>query len=198
MVGIIDVDLHQEAVELRLRQRIGALLLDRVLGREHVEGARNVVPVAGDGHVVLLHRLQQRRLGARARAVDLVGHQQLGEDRPTDEAEAALAAGAFFEHLAAHDVGRHQVGGELDATGVEPEHDAHGLDQLGLGETGKADQQRVTAAEHGDERLLDHLLLPEDHVADRGLGGGDLRAGRFRLAHDHVFELFRAFSRLPP
>src|SRR5262249_28155273 len=26
--------------------------------------------------------------------------------------------------------------------------------------------------------------------ADRGLGGGDLGAGRFRLAHDHVFELF--------
>src|SRR5262249_44661898 len=25
---------------------------------------------------------------------------------------------------------------------------------------------------------------------DRGLGGGDLGAGRFGLAHDHVFELF--------
>ncbi len=34
-----------------------------------------------DRDVVLLHRLQQRRLGARAGAVDLVGHQELGEDR---------------------------------------------------------------------------------------------------------------------
>ena len=66
-VGIVDVDLHQEAVELRFRQRIGAFLLDRVLRREHVEGARHVVAVAGDGDVLLLHRLQQRRLGARAR-----------------------------------------------------------------------------------------------------------------------------------
>ena len=139
-VGIVDVDLHQEAVELRLRQRIGAFLLDRVLGREHVEGARHVVAVAGDGDVVLLHRLQQRRLGARARAVDLVGHQQLAEDRPGDEAEAALAAGALLQHLAADDVGRHQVGGELDAARVEPEHDPHGLDQLGLGEAGQPDQ----------------------------------------------------------
>ena len=102
--------------------------------------------VAGDRDVLLLHRLQQRRLGARAGAVDLVGHQQLGEDRAGDEAEAALAAGALLQHLGAEDVGRHQVGGELDAPGVEPEHDAHGLDQLGLGEAGHADQQRMAAA----------------------------------------------------
>src|SRR5215475_14204132 len=49
-------------------------------------------------------------------------------------------------------------------------------------------------AQHGDERLLDHRLLPEDHVADRGLGGGDLRARRLRLAHDHIFELFQPIA----
>src|SRR5215468_5118020 len=52
----------------------------------------------------------------------------------------------------------------------------------------------MAAAEHGDERLLDHAFLPEDHLADRGLGGGDLRAGRFRLTHDHVVELLNHFS----
>ena len=36
-VGIVDVDLHQEAVELRFGQRIGAFLLERVLRRQHVE-----------------------------------------------------------------------------------------------------------------------------------------------------------------
>ena len=39
MVRIVDVDLHQEAVELRFGQRIGAFLLDRVLRREHMERA---------------------------------------------------------------------------------------------------------------------------------------------------------------
>ncbi len=38
-VGIVDVDFHQEAVELRFGQRIGAFLLQRVLRREHMEGA---------------------------------------------------------------------------------------------------------------------------------------------------------------
>jgi hypothetical protein len=152
------------------------------------------VAIAGNRHVMLLHRLQQRGLGARARAVDFVGHQQLTEDRAGDEAEAAFAAGTLVQHFAAQDVGRHEIRGELDAAGVEPEHDAHGLDQLGLGEAGKADQQRMAAAEHGDERLLDHAFLPEDHAADCGLGGGDLGADRFRLAHDHVFELFQPFG----
>src|SRR5262245_7641601 len=191
VIGIVDVDLHQEAVELRLGQGIGAFLLDRILRREHVEGARNVVTIAGNRHVVLLHGLQQRGLGARACAVDFVGHQQLPENRARDEAKAALSAGTFVQHFAAQNVGRHEVRGELDAAGVKPEHDAHGLDQLGLGEAGKADEQRVPATEHGDERLLDHRFLPEDHVADRGLGGGDLGAGRFRLAYDHVLELFQ-------
>ena len=35
--GIADPHLEHEAVELRLGQRIGALLLDRVLGGEHEE-----------------------------------------------------------------------------------------------------------------------------------------------------------------
>ena len=51
--------------------------------------AGQIVAGAGDGDVILLHRLQQRRLGARAGAVDLVGHQQLREDRAGNEAEAS-------------------------------------------------------------------------------------------------------------
>jgi hypothetical protein len=52
----------------------------------------------------------------------------------------------------------------------------------------------VSATEHGDQGLLDHALLPEDHPSDRVLGGGDLRSSRFRLAHDHVVELFEHFT----
>ena len=108
-VRIVDVDLHQEAVELGFGQRIGAFLLQRILRRQHVERARQIVARAGDRDMMLLHRLQQRRLGARAGAVDLVGHQQLGEHRARDEAEIALAAGALLQHLGAENVGRHQV-----------------------------------------------------------------------------------------
>ena len=63
-IGIGDVDLHQEAVELRFRERVGAFLLQRVLRREDMEGRGQIMPLAGDGHMVLLHGLQQRRLRA--------------------------------------------------------------------------------------------------------------------------------------
>jgi hypothetical protein len=42
-----------------------------------------------DRHLPLLHRLQQRRLRLGRRAVDLVGQQHVGEDRPLHEAELA-------------------------------------------------------------------------------------------------------------
>ncbi len=159
-----------------------------------MEGARHVVTIAGDRDVLFLHRLQQRRLGARRRAVDFVGHQQLAEDRARDEAEAALAAGAFLQHLGADNVGRHQVGGELNAARFEAEHQAHGLHQFGLRQAGQTDEQRVPARKHRDQRLLDHALLSENDLADRGLGGGDLSTGQFRGAHDHVFQLLEPVS----
>ena len=95
--------------------------------------------------MLLLHGLEQRRLGTRARAIDLVGHQQLTENRSRDEPEAALAARAFFQHFAAKDVRGHQIRGELDTPGIQAKHDAHGFDQLGLGKAGHADQHPVTA-----------------------------------------------------
>ena len=85
------------------------------------------------------------------------------------------------------DVGRHQVGGELHTAGVKPEHGAHGVDQFGLGEAGHADQERMAAGQNGDQRALDHGILPEDHRADRGFRRAHMGGGRFRRAHDHIF-----------
>jgi hypothetical protein len=128
--------------------------------------------------VVLLHGLQQGRLGARAGAVDFVGHQQLAEHRPLHEAELVTAGLCLVEHLGADNIGRHQVRGELDAFFFQPQHLAERDGELGLGKAGRADQQRVTAAEDGRQRQVDHLVLTEDDRAhglarlDKPLGGG--------------------------
>ena len=56
--------LEQEAVELRLGQRVGALLLDGVLRGQHVERRRQRVRLTPlTATRLLLHRLQQRGLG---------------------------------------------------------------------------------------------------------------------------------------
>ena len=121
---------------------------------------------AGDRDVLLLHGLQQGRLGARAGAVDFVGHQQLAEDRALHEAELPAALVGLFEDFGADDVGGHQVGGELDAALVKAENTAERGRKLGLGKTGRADQQGMATRQNGGERELDHFLLAENDLAN--------------------------------
>ncbi len=116
LARVVDVDLEHEAIELRLGQRIGALLLDRVLGGEHEERQRQLVRGAAGRHAVLLHRLQERGLRLGRRAVDLVGEHEVREHRALDELEHAAAGGVvLLEDLGAGDVRRHEVRRELDA-----------------------------------------------------------------------------------
>ena len=88
---IVDLDVEHEAVQLRLGQRIGAFLLDRVLRGDGEERVGQRIGLLADGHFALLHGLQQRGLGLGRRAVDFVGQQDVGEDRPLDEAEVPPA-----------------------------------------------------------------------------------------------------------
>ncbi len=110
--GVAHLDLEQEAVELGFGQGVGALLLDRVLSGEDSEVLAQAVPIALDGHLPLLHGLEQGALGLGGCAVDLVGEQELGEDRSLGQAEGARLE---VEDIGAEDVARHQVGRELDA-----------------------------------------------------------------------------------
>ncbi len=86
-IGVADLDRHQEAVELRLGQRIGADLLDRILRGDDEEGIGQLARLAVLRHLPLLHRLHQRALRLRRRAVDLVGEHDRMEDRARVEAE---------------------------------------------------------------------------------------------------------------
>ena len=80
----------------------------------------------------------------------------------------------LLHHLGAENIRRHQVGRELDAARIEAEHDAQRFDQLGLGEAGHADQQRVAAGEQRHQRALDHAFLAEDDPADAVADLGDV------------------------
>src|SRR5262245_40175957 len=153
-----------------------------------------VVTLSRDRYMLLLHRLQKRRLSPRRGAIDLVGHQQLCEHWSGNESEAALSTRTLFQHFSAENVGRHQIGSELYAARVKTEHDTHGLDELGLGEAGHANQQRVATGEHRDECLLDHHILTEDHRANGSLCCADVGGRGFRCPNDHVFEFFKAFA----
>ena len=74
-------DLEHETVELGLRKRIGSLLLDRVLCGHHEEWLRKLECLVADGHLTFLHRLEKSRLYLCRRTVDLVGKDEISEDR---------------------------------------------------------------------------------------------------------------------
>jgi len=156
----------QKTVELRLGQRVGALEFDRVLRRQDEERVVEAVGLTPGGHLALAHRLEQGRLGLRRGAVDLVGEEDVREDRPADEAElAAAAGGVLFHHLGAENVRRHQVGRELDTLELQREEPRDALHQEGLAEARHTDQEAMTARQERHDDLLDHRLLTDDDLA---------------------------------
>ena len=167
-------DVEHEARELRLRQRVGSLELDRVLRREHEERPLERVRAAARGDVVLLHRLEQGRLRLGRRAVDLVGQDDLREDRSADERELAVPA-RLLDDLGAGDVGRHQVRRELDPLEREVQHLGQGAHEQGLRQTRNARDQAVPAAHERRQHEVDRLVLADDHLAQLAQDAGTAR-----------------------
>ena len=154
---------EHEAVELGLGELEGPALLDRVLGGDHQERRRQGEGVVADRHLPLLHRLEQGALDLRRGPVDLVGQQEVREDRPAVGPEVV---GPLVEDLRADDVRRQEVDGELDPLEVEVDRLGQDRDEQGLRQAGHALQEQVAAGEQGDQGPLDDDVLADDDGAD--------------------------------
>src|SRR5579884_1226725 len=162
-VGIIDEDIEHEAVLLRFGQRIGAFLLDRVLRRQDEERIGQLVPRAADGDLAFLHRFEQSGLRLRRRAVDLVGEDDIGEQRAVQELEQTLACRlVFLQNLGAGDVRRHEVRRELDAAEAQTERVGQRADHKRFGKSRYTDKQTVATREDGDEQFFEDFFLTDD------------------------------------
>ena len=195
MAGERHVDFEEESVQLRLGQRIGALHLERVLRGQHEERPWQRTCRFADADRLLLHRFEQRRLGLRRSAVDLIGQDDVCEDRPRLEAQRPAAVEVFTDDGRANNVGGHQVGRELDAAEVQRQHVAECANQQRLTETRHTLEQYVAAAEQRDKHLAYGVLLADDDLAElafdvaRALNEvGDRRrvdlVGRGQVGHD--------------
>ena len=85
-------DLHQEAVELGFRQRIGAFHLDGILRGHHQKRRFQKMRGGSAGDGVLLHGFKQGALRLGRGAIDFVGQDQVGENRAGLEAQRLCAA----------------------------------------------------------------------------------------------------------
>jgi hypothetical protein len=145
--------------------------------------------------VVLLHGFEQRRLRLRRGAVDLVSEENLGKDRTLHETKRPVAS-LLVEHLRAGNIGRHQIGRELNPLEGQIQNLRQGLDQERLGETGHPGDEAMPSGEECHQDLIDDLVLPDDHLSNLRKDAfaslrdpfGNRRDIRRRLMHQCVSE----------
>ena len=126
---------------------------------------------------MFLHGLEQRRLRAWRRAIDLVGEHDVREHRPAHEPEAAMSGlRVFLEQFRAGDVARHEVRRELDAPELQRHRLRDRANHERLRETGHTHEQRVPTGDERHEDLIEHFTLPDD--AARHLGAQTRRRGQ--------------------
>jgi hypothetical protein len=158
-----DVDLHQEPVALGLGQRVDAFGLDGVLGGDDDERLGQRERAAGQRHLAFGHDLEQRRLHLGGGTVDLVGEDEVDEDRPHLDVELL---GRRVVDPRAHDVRRDQVGGELQAGEAAADDLGEGADRQRLGHAGHTLEQTVALGQESDDHAFDHVLLADDDLLD--------------------------------
>ena len=115
---------------------------------------------AADRDLPFLHGFEQRGLRLGRRAVDFVGQNDVGEQRPLDELELALAGAAvLLDDFGAGDVGRHQVGRELNTAECQRQRARQRRDHQRLGQAGHAFEHAMALAEQRDQQFFDDFDL---------------------------------------
>jgi hypothetical protein len=115
-----------------------------------------------EAHLALLHRLEERALHLRRRAVDLVDEQKIREYGPEVRREGRLAR---VVDERADQVGGEQVRRALDAVEGSVECIGEGLNRERLRQARHALDEEVAAAQKAQEQALQELLLPDDDLA---------------------------------
>ena len=116
-----------------------------------------------DRDAPLAHRLEQGRLRLRRRPVDLVGEDDVREQRARTELEAALAR---IEDRDADDVRRQEVGRELDAREAAAGDAREGGGEGCLPDARHVLEEEVAAGEKRGQGEAHHVGLPAERPRD--------------------------------
>ena len=162
---VVHEHLEHEAVLLGFGQRVRPLLFDRVLGGEHEERVAQLVSHPADGDLPLLHGFEQRACvlgGVRLISSASTTLANSGPWRKRNSRRPVLR----FSSITSVPVMSDGIRSGVNWMRLEVEGEAlrEGADHERLGEAGHPFEHAVPAAEHGDEQLLDHLVLADDHL----------------------------------
>src|SRR5262249_33975840 len=126
-------------------------------------------------------------------AIDLVGEEKIGEDRPLLEFESARG---IAEETHARDIGRHEIRGELDAAELDAERRSEHADEEGLGRSRPPLGEEVSTREVGNDRIFDCAVLPDDATPDSFLNAVEEVSGLRKGHFDHARGFMREDSML--
>ena len=120
---------------------------------------------AVDRDRALLHRLEQRGLRLRRRAVDLVREEDVGEDRPLASGRTAFVW--KLKRFVPSDVARHEVGRELDAAEADPERRPRRRARAGSSPCPARPRARTCPSESSATSMRSRApVLPHHHLVD--------------------------------
>ena len=162
--GIAQADVEHEAVELRLRQREGALVLDGVL-RRHAPGTGRGSGCVTPSTVICRSSIASSSADwvfgvARLISSASTNWPMIGPGRNSNSPVRWLI------HRDAGDVARQQVGRELDALEGAADRARDGLRQDRLADARHVLDQDMALAQHGDQREAHGIVLADDHALD--------------------------------
>ena len=164
--GIAHLDAHQKAIELRFRQRIGAVMFDGILRGDDQKRLRQRMRFAVDGDLRFVHGFKQRGLRARRGAVDFVGEHDVGEKRAGTEFK--FARFGLIDADAQH-ITRQQIGSELHALKAAVKRFGERLGQGGFANAGNVFDEQMAAGEKRDQRELNGFFLAVNGAGDGAL-----------------------------
>jgi hypothetical protein len=140
------------------------VVLDGVLRRHDEERIRQRARHAVDGHAPLAHRLEQRRLRLRRRAVDLVREHDVREDRARRNSNRR-ACGSKTETPIRSEGSMSEV--NCTRTKRPPTARASAGGQRGLADAGDVLDEQMPACEQRRQGEPDRLGLPLEGGSDR-------------------------------
>ena len=139
--------------------------VEGVLGGDDHEGTGQGMGGAVGRDLALLHGLEESGLGLGGGPVELVGQEDVGEDGAGAEGQDA---GVTVEDDGPGDVGREEVGRQLDPAEAETEGTGQGLGQGGLAHAGVVLDQEMALGEEAAEGKADGEVLAQVGGADVG------------------------------
>ena len=160
---VADFQFEHEAVELRFWECVGPFLFERVLGGEHDEGIGELVSGFADGDLAFCHGFEEGALDFCGGAIDFVGQDEVGEERPLFGGE--LACSRIVDE-GADEVCGEEVRCELDPLELGVDAGGEGFDGEGFCDAGNSFEEDVAVGEEADEEAVDERLLADDDAGD--------------------------------